>query len=403
MNFSKVTFKNNEGQDLSGRLEFPVDQEPHNFVLLAHCFTCNKNFLAVSNISRAFTANGFGVFRFDFTGLGESEGDFADTNFSGNVDDLIAAAAYLEKEHAAPSVLVGHSLGGAAVLVAAQRLPKVKAVAVIGAPSTPIHVTHLLKEDIPEIKKQGKATVNLSGREFTIKEQFLDDLESLSSESILQDFEKALLVLHSPQDTTVNIKNAEEIYTAARHPKSFVSLDGADHLMTNKKDSTYAGEVISQWAARYIGIPEEPKISSNHQVVANLGDEGFTTAMKAGNHYFVADEPEEFGGNNYGPTPYEYVSAGLAACTSMTLQIYARRKKWDLQNVETHVNYDKKHAVDCKDCSSKEAKIETFERIIKMKGNLSEAQIIRLLEIAEKCPVHKTLASNIEILTTVEN
>lgn len=401
MNHKKVNFSNSEGHTLSGRLELPINQEPHNFVLFAHCFTCNKNFLAVTNISRALTANGFGVLRFDFTGLGESEGDFENTNFSGNVDDLIAAASYLENEHKAPSLLVGHSLGGAAVILAAQKVPSVKAISVIGAPSTPVHVKHLLSDSIEEIKKNGKATVNLSGRNFTIKKQFLEDLENLSLSNMLQNLKAALLVLHSPQDLTVNISNAEEIYVAAKHPKSFVSLDGADHLLSDKKDSSYAGGVISEWAKRYLDIPEEEKISSQHQVVANLEAEGFTTQVKAGKHYFIADEPISFGGNDFGPTPYELVSAGLAACTSMTIQMYARRKKWSVENVETHVNYDKKHAQDCKDCSSKDAKIDTFERIIDIKGNLSDSQVQKLLEIAEKCPVHRTLHGNIEIMTSI--
>lgn len=403
MKFSKVTFKNKKGQVLSGRLELPLNQKPHNFVLFAHCFTCTKNLLAVKNISRALSANGFGVLRFDFTGLGESEGDFEDTNFSGNVEDLIAAATYLEKEHEAPSILVGHSLGGAAVVFAAQALEKVRAVATIGAPSNPIHVTNLLKENIEEIKRKGMATVMLGGQEFTIKEQFLEDLKSLSVKNVIQELKAALLVMHSPQDTVVNIKNAEEIYIAATHPKSFVSLDGADHLLLNKKDSHYAGQVISHWASRYVEIPEEEKLSTKHQVVANLENEDdFTTQIKAGDHYFVADEPEGFGGNNFGPTPYELLSAGLAACTSMTLQMYARRKKWDLKNVETHVSYNKKHAQDCKNCDSSEAKIDFFEREIKVEGNLSEEQKQKLLEIADKCPVHKSLNGNIQIKTELK-
>ncbi|HET8887131.1 MAG TPA: bifunctional alpha/beta hydrolase/OsmC family protein [Salinimicrobium sp.] len=403
MNYSKVSFKNKEGHNLSGRLELPLNQEPHNFALFAHCFTCNKNFLAVTNISRALTANGFGVLRFDFTGLGESEGEFKDTNFSGNVEDLIAAADFLREKHKAPSLLVGHSLGGAAVIFAAQSLPEVKAIATIGAPSNPIHVTHLLKEDIDEINRKGQATVDLSGREFTIKKQFLEDLKKVSVNEVIENLKASLLVMHSPQDFTVEIKNAEEIYVAAKHPKSFISLDGADHLLSDKKDSWYAGEVISHWAERYIEIPEKEKISSKHEVAANLGNEGFTTQIKAGDHYFMADEPTSFGGNNLGPTPYELISAGLAACTSMTLQMYARRKEWKVKNIETHVNYNKKHAQDCKNCSSEDAKIDQFECLIEIEGNISEEQRMKLLEIAKKCPVHKTLIGNIKIETSLKH
>ncbi len=402
MNSSKHTFKNKAGDELSGVLELPLNQEPHNFVLFAHCFTCNKNFLAVKNIGRALSANGFGVFRFDFTGLGESEGDFADTNFSGNVEDLLAAASFLEKEHKAPTLLVGHSLGGAAVLFAAQELPSVKAVATIAAPSSPQHVKHLLKSNISEIEKNGFSTVNLGGRDFTIKAQFLQDLETKKLKDIVSNLDKSILVTHSPQDITVGISNAEEIYLAARHPKSFISLDGADHLLTNKADSRYVGEVIAAWALRYLDIPKPEKIASRHQVAANLGEEGFTTQIKAGEHSFIADEPESIGGNDFGPTPYELISASLAACTSMTIQMYARRKKWPVKNVETHVNHNKKHAEDCEHCERATAKIDIFEREIVLKGDLTEQQREKLLEIANKCPVHRTLHSEIKITTSLK-
>ncbi len=402
MSLSKVTFTNTEGQTLSGRLELPADQYPHNFVLFAHCFTCNKNLGAVRNISRGLTSEGFAVLRFDFTGLGESEGDFADTNFSGNVEDLIAAANFLKQEYQAPTLLVGHSLGGAAAIFAATEIDSIKAVATIGAPSNPKHVKHLLKSDIQEIETQGKAVVNLSGRDFTIKKQFLDDLETKSLPEVAKNLNKALLVMHSPQDTTVEIKNAEEIYIAARHPKSFVTLDGADHLLMQKDDSIYAGKVIAGWSSRYVDLPEEPKISSKHHVVASLqGGEGYTTQMKVGNHYMVADEPESVGGKDFGPSPYELVSAGLSACTAMTIKMYVARKGWDLQNVEVHTSYDKIHAVDCENCEDPTAKIDTFEREIKLEGNLDEKQIKRILQIADKCPVHRTLHSETQVITTL--
>lgn len=402
MNLQKVTFQNKEGQDLVGRLELPLDQHPHNFVIFAHCFTCNKNFSAVRNIGKALTSNGFGVLRFDFTGLGESDGDFEDTNFSGNVSDLVAAADYLKENHEAPTLLIGHSLGGAAVLFAAEQVPSVKAVATIGAPSNPQHVQHLFKSDLKEIETSGKAVVNLSGRDFTIKKQFLDDLESKSLQKTAKNLRKALLVMHSPQDTTVGIKNAEEIYIAAHHPKSFVSLDGADHLLMHKKDSVYAGEVIAGWARRYVDIPETTKLQSKHEVIAGLGaQDGFTTAMKVGNHSMTADEPTSFGGNDFGPSPYELVSAGLSACTAMTVQMYARRKSWPLEHIEVHTSYGKEHAADCENCESDTAKIDTFTREIKLTGALDDKQTARMLEIADKCPVHRTLHSETQVITNL--
>ncbi len=400
MNLQKIEFQNNDGQTLVGRLELPIDRHPHNFAIFAHCFTCNKNLAAVKNISRSLTANGFGVLRFDFTGLGESEGDFGDTNFSGNVEDLVAAAEYLGENHQAPTLLIGHSLGGAAVLFAAAEISSVKAVATIGAPSNPVHVKHLFKSDLEEIESSGRAKVNLSGRDFTIKKQFLDDLESKSLPETAMRLRKALLIMHSPQDNTVEIKNAEEIYLAARHPKSFVSLDGADHLLMNKKDSIYAGDVISGWAKRYVDLPNQEKIRTNHQVVASLDKEdGFTTAMKVGTHFMTADEPVSFGGNDFGPSPYELVSAGLSACTAMTVQMYAKRKNWPLENIEVHTSYGKDHAVDCEDCEADSAKIDTFKREIKFIGDLDEKQKERMLQIADKCPVHRTLHSETQVIT----
>lgn len=402
MNLHKVNFPNHEDLVLAGRLELPANQQPHNFAIFAHCFTCTKNLLAVKNVSRALTAAGFGVLRFDFTGLGESEGDFENTNFSGNVEDLLAAAAFLKKEYTAPTLLIGHSLGGAAVIMAAAKLDEVKAVATINAPSDPEHVKNHLEQDLEKIEKEGKAQVNLSGRPFTIKKHFLDDLKKQPLKDVVKNFGKALLLLHSPQDTTVGVNNAEEIYIAAHHPKSFVSLDGADHLLSKKEDSVYAGQVIAGWASRYVFIPKASTIKSKHEVAASLNlQDGFTTDMKLGNHYLVADEPESFGGKDFGPTPYELVSGGLAACTAMTIQMYAKRKKWDVQNVEVHISYNKQHAVDCEDCENDTAKIDTFTREIKLEGFLDEKQTKRLLQIADKCPVHKTLHSETQVVTTL--
>lgn len=404
MGLQKVTFKNTEGQKLVGRLELPVDRLPHNYAVFAHCFTCNKNLLAVKNIGKALTSNGFGVLRFDFTGLGESEGDFADTNFSGNVEDLVAAAKYLKENYEAPTLIIGHSLGGAAAIFAASEISSIKAVATVGAPSNPVHVKHLLKSGVEEIQSTGKAVINLSGRDFTIKKQFLDDLETKSLPETAKALRKPLLILHSPQDDTVVIKNAEEIYVSAHHPKSFVSLDGADHLLSRKEDSIYVGEVISGWAKRYLDVSEkvDSRLRTKHQVAASLdGEDGFTTQMKVGNHYMIADEPTSYGGNDFGPSPYELVSAGLSACTVMTIQMYARRKGWPVDNVEVHTSYSKSHAEDCENCESDNAKIDTFHREIKLTGNLDDKQKARVMQIADKCPVHKTLHSETQINTVL--
>ena len=404
MGLKKVNFLNGHGQQLSGRLELPETQTPHNFALFAHCFTCNKNLSAVKNISRALTSKGFGILRFDFTGLGESDGDFADTNFSGNVEDLVSAAKYLEAEHMAPTLIIGHSLGGAASIFAANEIDSIKAVATIGAPSNPKHVQHLLHSSIDEIKNNGLAVVNLSGRDFTIKKQFIDDLETKSLPEVAKNLRKALLVMHSPQDHTVGVKNAEEIYISAHHPKSFVSLDGADHLLSDKHDSSYAGDVIAGWAKRYVEVPDVKILKSKHQVAASLNKEdGFTTQMKVGNHHLIADEPVSFEGNDFGPSPYEYVSAGLSACTAMTIQMYVKRKGWDLKNVEVQTNYGKTHAEDCQVCDKTSVKIDTFHREIKLEGNLDEDQIKRILQIADKCPVHKTLHNETQVITKIVN
>lgn len=403
MSMLKVNFKNKNGELLAGRLELPKNRHPHNYALLAHCFTCTKNINAITNIGRALTQAGFGVLRFDFTGLGESEGDFENTNFSGNVDDLVVAADWLAKNYAAPTLLVGHSLGGTAIIFAAAQIPSVKAVVAINAPSNPAHIKHLLKNSESEIAEKGKAIVNLGGKDFTIKKQFLDDLENKIISKVVNSFGKALLILHSPQDTTVFIKNAEEIFMAARHPKSFVSLDGADHMLSNATDSQYAGRVIAGWAARYIDIQKAEEPASEKEVAASLDKkEKFTTYLKLGDHYFTADEPKSFGGNNFGPTPYQYLSAALAACTAMTIQMYARRKKWDVVNVTVHINHNKEYALDCENCDDPSAKIDTLARSIALEGTLSDEQKKRLLEIAERCPVHKTLQSKIQIITDLE-
>ncbi len=399
----KIIFQNMDGENLAARLELPVSQHPHTFALFAHCFTCNKNLTAVRNIGRALNRAGIAVLRFDFTGLGESEGDFADTNFSSNVSDLIAASLFLEKEYQAPEILIGHSLGGAAVIAAAKKIASVKAVATIGAPADPAHVSHIFTGSIEEIEKSGVAEVSIGGRPFTVKKQFLDDIRSNVQGEGLHSLGKALLVMHSPQDLTVEIGQAAKIYGAARHPKSFVTLDGADHLLSNKEDSFYAGEVIATWAKRYIDLPKKEKLSVVKDVAVRLGNEGYTTDIMARHHSLTADEPVSVGGNDYGPSPYELLNASLGACTAMTLQMYARRKKWDLQEVEVHLEHYKDYAADREKAEDGKSKMDYFDRAIKLKGDLDERQRQRLLEIANKCPVHRTLHNDVKVNTKLIN
>ncbi|MEJ1223675.1 bifunctional alpha/beta hydrolase/OsmC family protein [Sediminicola sp. 1XM1-17] len=400
MNLQKVTFKNKDGDTLVGRVELPADQEPHNFALFAHCFSCNKNLLAVKNIVRALTAQGFGVLRFDFTGLGESEGDFSDTNLSGNVEDLLSAATFLKEKHKAPSLIIGHSLGGVAALMAAKKIASVKGIATIGTPSNAEHVKGLLKNDIDEIEETGKACVNLGGRDFTIKKQFLEDLENQSLLHLVKELRLPILLLHSPLDTTVGIDHAEALYKAAHHPKSFVSLDDADHLLMEKMDSDYAGGVIAAWSKKYMDNPAVSVLDTSHQVVGSLdADDLFTTKMKVGSHYLTADEPVSVGGQNFGPAPHELVAAGLTACTVMTIQMYAKRKGWNLDNAEVHTTYSKSASEEASNENGMDGQIDTFKRDIKLTGELDEKQKKRILEIANKCPVHKTLTSPTQIVS----
>ncbi|MDX1546157.1 MAG: bifunctional alpha/beta hydrolase/OsmC family protein [Rhodothermales bacterium] len=401
MRFEKLTFENEQGDRLSARLDLPVDGEPVACAVFAHCFTCSKNLKAAANISRALSRQGLAVLRFDFTGLGESEGAFSETTFSSNVGDLVAAAQFLEAHYEAPAVLIGHSLGGAAVLQAAVRLPSVLAVATIGAPFDPAHVTHLFQESIGEIEGAGEACVVIGGREFTVKRQFIDDLQTQEARENLGRLGRALLIFHSPVDETVGIENAELIYRAAKHPKSFVSLDTADHLLTDPADSDYVGHVLAAWARKYIGTPQEDRkhvAPDDNQVTARLEGAGFRTELLANGFPLVADEPRAVGGTNTGPTPYDYVVAGLGACTAMTLRMYADRKKWPLDAVEVRLNHSKVHAKDCEDCD-KPSKIDHVQRTVVLTGDLDDAQRARLLEIADRCPVHRTLEGEVRIET----
>lgn len=402
MSLKKLSFKNADGEVLAARLDLPVDGEPVAYALFAHCFTCSKNLKAVGHISRALTQRGIAVLRFDFTGLGESEGDFSDTNFSSNVADLLVAARFLEAHYEAPAILIGHSLGGAAVLQAAGQLESVTAVATIGAPYDPAHVKHLFDEAESEIEKKGAATVQLGGRPFTIKKQFLDDLDAHRVEERIRSLNRALLVFHSPVDQTVGIENAALIYQAAKHPKSFISLDQADHLLTDEADSVYVGAVLAAWAQKYVNLDRvKARLhpTEDNRVVVQIGSSGFRTDVFASGHALVADEPESVGGTNLGPTPYDLLNAGLGACTVMTLRMYADRKGWPLESVTARLKHAKVHADDCITCENKSAKLDQIDREIELEGPLDVSQKKRLLEIADKCPVHRTLEGDIRVVT----
>ncbi|MCH2223561.1 MAG: alpha/beta fold hydrolase [Crocinitomicaceae bacterium] len=398
----KIKFENSSGQILSARLELPADQKPHTYAIFAHCFTCNKNLSAVRNISRSLNQNGIAVLRFDFTGLGESEGEFSDTNFSSNVDDLVSAATFLSKQYLAPKLLIGHSLGGAAVLFAGGIINSINAIATIGAPSEPEHVKHLLSSGSAELSESGIAEIKIGGRPFTIKKQFIEDLKSNKLATVVKSLRKALLVLHSPQDTIVPIENAAQIYQNAHHPKSFVSLDGSDHLLSRYEDSNYVGNLIANWVLRYIDLPERKTLHTKDQVVVRLGKEDkYTTEIKAGKHQIIADEPLNLGGDDFGPAPYELLLSSLGSCTAITIKMYVSRKEWELEEVVVHLNHYKKDLLDENNKIIASKKVSVFERRIEIKGNLNEKQRTRILQIANKCPIHRTLEGAIEIETSI--
>ncbi len=413
-NSERITFPGSQGAMLAARME-RAEGEPKATAIFAHCFTCSKDIFAAARIARELAARGFQVLRFDFTGLGASEGEFANTNFSSNVQDLLAAADYLRGQGHAPDLLVGHSLGGAAVLAAAGEIPEVRAVATIGAPADAAHVVHNFSAHLDEIKEKGEAEVTLAGRKFRIRKQFLDDLEQTGFRDRIARLRKALLVFHSPTDNTVGIENASEIFMAAKHPKSFVSLDGADHLLSRHEDAVYVASVLSAWAARYVapngmagdegrsGAGGDLDGGDGAVIVSETGSGKFHQSVRAGRHRLVADEPEDIGGGDAGPTPYDYVAIGLAACTSMTLRMYAGRKGLPLEHVEVEVRHEKRHAEDCADCDGNDgARIDHFDRTLRIRGDLSDEQRASLIAIADRCPVHRTLESGARIITKAE-
>ena len=399
----RFQFSGEGGHQLAAALELP-DGGPAAYALFAHCFTCGKDTLAAKRISVALAAKGIAVLRFDFTGLGSSEGDFANSTFSSNVADLVRAADHLRATRKAPSILIGHSLGGAAILAAAGKIPEAKAVATIAAPSDPAHVTGLFKEHIDTIRAQGEVEVSLAGRPFRIRREFLDDI---GEHELMQDvagLHKALLVLQSPVDDTVGIDNATRIFVSAKHPKSFVSLDHADHLLTKPADALYAAEMIAAWASRYIDtakpakameLAEEPR----RVVVQETRKSKFKQTISVGPHHLVADEPVAAGGEDAGPGPYDFLLAGLGACTSMTMRLYADRKSLPLDRVTVTLKHSKIYARDCEECETRDGMLDQIERDIAMDGALDAEQRKKLMEIADKCPVHRTLTSEIRIVT----
>jgi len=399
----KVMFTGSQGESLAARLDLPP-HPPLAFALFAHCFTCSKDIFAAKRVAAGLVENGIGVLRFDFTGLGHSDGEFANTNFSSNVADLVAAAGWLTENHQAPAILVGHSLGGAAVLAAAGAVESVQGVCTIGAPADPDHVKHNFACDLERIEKDGVAEVTLAGRSFTIKKQFLDDIAGQALEDKIGTMKKALLIFHGPLDQTVGIDNAGRIFQAAKHPKSFISLDQADHLLSRPDDAAYVADVIGAWARRFIGegalAEHRARAGEGEVTVAETGEGKFAQVVSVGGrHVLRADEPVSYGGDDTGPGPYDYLLAGLGACTTMTVRIHADRKGWPLDTVSVKLNHAKIHAADCADCETRDGKLDQIERELTLSGALDDEQRQRLLEIADKCPVHRTLHSEVKVRT----
>ncbi len=401
----KIVFPGAYDNKLTASLEMPA-HEPYAYALFAHCFTCSKDSLAAVRISRALTQFGIAVLRFDFTGLGGSEGDFANTNFSSNINDLLKAVIFLRENYQAPQLLIGHSLGGAAILAAASQVPEAKAIVTISAPSDPKDIERLFAAKLPDIKSQGEAEVEIAGRKFQIKKQLLEDLERQQLLENISKLKKALLIFHSPQDTIVNIENARAIFDAAKHSKSFISLDGADHLLTRKEDSAYVADVLAAWSKRYIDLPSsqtsaETNLEPMPVIVRESKIGRFTQDIIIGEHLLTADEPVAVGGNDLGPSPYGYLLGSLGACTSITLRMYADFKKIPLERTIVKLNINKVYPKDCENCEDENAMIDHIDRDIELQGNMTPEQRQKLLEIANKCPVHRTLTSKILITTTL--
>lgn len=394
MHSERIEFPGHAGTPLAARFDLP-EGPIRATAILAHCFTCSKDIPAARRIAGRLAARGIAVLRFDFTGLGHSKGEFANTNFSSNVEDLILAAKYLEGRGMAPQLMIGHSLGGAAVIKVAPKIASLRAVVTIGAPSDPAHVAHSFGGKLDEIQDKGAAVVSLAGRDFEIRKHFLEDISASSLAESLAKLGAALLVLHAPRDATVGIENAAAIFAAAKHPKSFVTLDDADHLISREADAEYAADVIASWSSRYLTLAPEPARADAPEGVvrvAEAGSEGFRQdVVIAGKHQLVADEPVSVGGTDMGPSPYQLLAAALGACTTMTIRMYARRKGIPLTHASVDVTHEKTHAEACEGCETTPDKVDVFHREIRLLGDLSAEQRASLLAIADKCPVHRTL------------
>lgn len=404
MRSNKLEIKNKKGYTLAASLELPANQKPNYFAIFAHCFSCNSKINAARNITRSLTSHGFGVIRFDFTGLGRSEGDFAESHFSANVDDLIAVNDFITENYKAPSLLVGHSLGGAAVIVAASKLENIKAVATIGAPATIDHVKHLFSHTAEEIADKGDVEINIGGRPFKVNEAFLADFDKTDLPKITKELRKPILIMHAPFDNIVGIDNAQKLYLQAMHPKSFVSLHDADHLLANSKHSEYVGRIIGEWVKLYFPELENEMLSTEgEQLVAHLDltEHNFTTQLQTKKHSFIGDEPISFGGDDFGPSPYEYLNAAIASCTVMTLKLYAERKKWDLKEVFVYISHNRKHSDELMLDIEKPGYVDHITKRLKFVGDLDHKQKERLKEIASRCPVHKTVASEVIFNTKI--
>lgn len=406
---STCRFPNRRDQQLHARLERPRG-DVRATAVFAHCFTCSKDLRAARQLSTSLARRGIAVLSFDFAGLGSSDGEFSRTTFSSDVDDLVAAADYLDESLAAPSLLVGHSLGGAAVLVAATRLDSVEAVATIGAPADVGHITSMFTEDLDEIEESGEAEVVLAGRRFTISQDFVDDLRATDLTEVVGRLRLAKLFLHAPLDNTVGLDNASRLYRAARHPRSFVGLDGADHLLTDPADARYAADIIATWAQRH--LPDLDSVVDDTPMTRTDGDYGDGGARSSTVEHLMADvesrgfllrvdEPESAGGAETGPTPYDYLAAALASCTTMTIEMYVARKGWPMTAAHTEVTFDRIHADDCETCEHSDGQIQRFTRTVRVEGDLTDEQRDKILSIANRCPVHRTLTGTIEVHTTL--
>ncbi len=398
----KVEFLSSNGDMLAARLDKP-SIPVKAYALFAHCFTCSKDIFAASRIARALTGEGIAVLRFDFTGLGDSEGEFANTTFSSNIEDLVAAAQFLQQEYEAPQLLIGHSLGGTAVIAAAHDIPSTRAVVTIGAPFDVDHILKSFSANLDEIKNSGKAQVNLAGRDFTIKSEFVENAKQHSQKERLKSLKKPLLIFHSPVDESVSIDNATEIFIAAKHPKSFVSLDKADHLLTDHRDAVFVANILAAWAMRYMDVKIEAGAETQNHPAVKVEETGlskFQQKVTAGSHVLLADEPKSVGGQDTGPSPYDYLSIALGACSTMTMRMYAEHKGYDIGKLSVEVSHAKVHAEDCADCGEgRQGRVDRFERTIGIEGDIDPQIAQKLVKIADRCPVHKTLEHSSVVAT----